>query len=515
KRTFIAFLNTHNNLKKDQASYDEAQEFRKLFPLESIKELTLEKYDNLGENDSFCYYLEYKTKNISGGFFGSSRNKLFYNLQDGNYGNSNFIDNRYPNKTIEEKFAMFKDDLYMFLKEFDKDNYSASDYKVLPKGANYIKSKLINVYYPNEIMCVDSINILQKMASYFGLNQTSYNDSIELNIAILRLFDQELKENDLTTWDFAEILWQYYETNINIDVTDEQTVENDIEEDTIDNLDDELFMPEEQISDIVKLLKKKKNIILQGSPGVGKTFSIDKIIKKHFNIEDAKDQILMIQFHQSFSYEEFIEGLRPNITDNGFSIKSGILKSFIDEHVSTNPEKDYFLIIDEINRGNLSKIFGELLLLIEKDKRGKHYQVKLPYSNDYFYVPKNLFIIGTMNTADRSLALIDYALRRRFSFVDLKPVFSSDKFNSYLKDKGLNSNNINRINHTMTTINEEIKKDLGDNFEIGHSYFVTREVVEFEEWYQNIIKYDILPLLREYYFDDEEKIKKFMTDLDL
>jgi 5-methylcytosine-specific restriction endonuclease McrBC GTP-binding regulatory subunit McrB len=221
----------------------------------------------------------------------------------------------------------------------------------------------------------------------------------------------------------------------------------------------------------------------------------------------------MVQFHQSFSYEEFIEGLRPTSYNVGFTVESGIFKQFIDDKVLLNPDKDYFLIIDEINRGNLSKIFGELLMLIEADKRGEQYKVQLPYSKRSFFVPKNLYIIGTMNTADRSLALIDYALRRRFSFIDLIPRYNSTKFNSYLSYMGLKDNEINIVNQTMGSINREIQKDLGSNFEIGHSYFVDSQVEDFDSWYKNIIKYDIVPLLREYYFDDQEKVEKLMIDL--
>jgi 5-methylcytosine-specific restriction endonuclease McrBC GTP-binding regulatory subunit McrB len=515
KDDFIEYIRNHKDETKIQKSYEEVKAFKKEFVLESIQDLNLEEYDHLGSHDSFCYYLEYKTKSISGGWFGSSRNKLFYNKQDGTYDNAKFIDDRYPNKTINEKFEMYKEDLYRFITEFDKNNYVATDYRVLPNGANYIKSKLVSIYHTETILCIDSINILRKIAVYFGLNQNQYNDSIEFNIAILSLFEDESNNLSLSTWTLSDILWQYYQEYINEDVTENQAEVEDIEDESESEIDSLLFMDDAQINDIVKLLIKKKNLILQGSPGVGKTFSIDKIVKSNFEIDDAKQQILMIQFHQSFSYEEFIEGLRPNINDNGFDIKPGIFKSFIEEYVTPNPEKDYFLIIDEINRGNLSKIFGELLLLIESDKRGPNHTVKLPYSNENFYVPKNLYIIGTMNTADRSLALIDYALRRRFSFVDLKPMFDSDKFNSFLNQKGLKQKQVNKINSTMLTINEEIKNDLGENFEIGHSYFVSNTIEDFDQWYQNIMKYDILPLLKEYYFDNEEKINKFLTDLEL
>jgi len=515
KEDFIEYMSKYNGARKNQASYEEAQEFKELFPIEKIGELELEDYDKIGSSETFCYYIEHKTREISGGSFWRSRNKLFFNQRDGSYENANFIDARYPNKSIEEKFSMYKEDIYNFITNFDKDNYVSMDYQVLPQGANYIKSKLINIYHTNELLCIDSVSILRKIANFFGISENGLNDSIEYNIAIIKMFDKERKENQLSPWDLSEVLWQYYQDYIDDVKTEDEDIEEVVEEENTDNVHEDLFMSDEQIKDIVLLLEKKMNLILQGSPGVGKTFSIDKIIKQNFDIEDAKEQILMIQFHQSFSYEEFIEGLRPNIHDNGFDIKSGIFKLFIDENVKANPNKNYFLIIDEINRGNLSKIFGELLLLIEKDKRGPNYKVKLPYSNEYFYVPKNLYIIGTMNTADRSLALIDYALRRRFSFVDLKPMFDSEKFNDYLNHNGLKHHEVKKINDTMTKINHDIRNDLGENFEIGHSYFVDKNIHNFEEWYEHVMKYDILPLLKEYYFDDEEKYEKFLVDLEL
>ena len=216
-------------------------------------------------------------------------------------------------------------------------------------------------------------------------------------------------------------------------------------------------------------------------------------------------RVTMVQFHQSYSYEDFIMGYRP--TQEGFALKKGIFYNFCKE-AEKDSDNDYFFIIDEINRGNLSKIFGELFMLIENDKRGPRNRIPLLYSDELFYIPENVHIIGTMNTADRSLAILDYALRRRFAFFDLKPGFDSDGFRSY--QNNLDSRLFDSLIRRVKDLNEEISKDesLGDGFCIGHSYFcnLTPEKVN-EEKLSEIIEYELIPLLKEYWFDEPDKVK--------
>lgn len=267
----------------------------------------------------------------------------------------------------------------------------------------------------------------------------------------------------------------------------------------------EVYMSSSELQRLKSLLKNKKNIILQGAPGVGKTFTAKRLAYALMGVKD-KQRVEMIQFHQNYSYEDFILGYKPN-ANGGFELKHGVFYKFCKKALNT-PDKDFFFIIDEINRGNLSKIFGELLMLIENNYRGK--EIKLAYTDELFTVPENLYIIGMMNTADRSLAMIDYALRRRFSFFEMNPGFLTDGFKNYMDT--LSNERFNKIISGILGINEFICKDdsLGNGFCIGHSYFCNQK--EFNlEWLENVIEYDIAPMLKEYWFDDVQKYESQMT----
>lgn len=280
----------------------------------------------------------------------------------------------------------------------------------------------------------------------------------------------------------------------------------------------DLFISEQDYDEILDLLLYKKNIILQGPPGVGKTFIAKRIAYSILGKED-ESKIEMVQFHQSYSYEDFIQGFRPN-EEGTFDIVNGIFYDFC-RKAQRDSANNYFFIIDEINRGNLSKIFGELMMLIEHDKRGNKFSIPLTYSrssDEKFFIPENLHIIGTMNTADRSLALVDYALRRRFNFISLKPRFD-DKFKKYLQSQNIDDIVINKIIEQVSELNKIIsndKKNLGEGFQIGHSFFCTYPLfngITSVEWYKKVIKTEIAPLLKEYWFDDEDSAQKKINNL--
>ncbi len=283
----------------------------------------------------------------------------------------------------------------------------------------------------------------------------------------------------------------------------------------------EIFLLESDFDQMLTLLRHKKNIILQGPPGVGKSYIAKRLAYTLIGSRD-EDKIEMVQFHQAYSYEDFIQGYRPT-ADGTFRLKNGVFYRFC-EKARKDGSNDYVFIIDEINRGNLSKIFGELMMLIESDKRSQEYALALTYSKEAeeeqldgrFYVPSNVHLIGMMNTADRSLALVDYALRRRFSFIDLQPEFKSPKFSDHLISKGVAKETVQFIIARMTELNIQISKDndLGKGFYIGHSFFCPNEVGEYgKDWFCQVVKYEIIPLIREYWSGNEKMVESAMRML--
>lgn len=271
----------------------------------------------------------------------------------------------------------------------------------------------------------------------------------------------------------------------------------------------DLFMEPEKLDRIVGLLKRKRNVILQGAPGTGKTFVARRIAYLLMG-EKAASRAPMMQFHQSTTYEDFIQGYRPD-GKGGFTLKDGIFHEFCRRAV-LQPNREFVFIIDEINRGNLSKVFGELMMLIEADKRDASFAIQLSYSNDKdgaFYVPPNIYLLGTMNTADRSLSLVDFALRRRFAFVELEPGFDSPEFETCLATKGVSAGVIATIRNRMNQLNAYILQDvhnLGRGFCIGHSFFVSSDLVDDDvQWLNDVIEYEIVPLVEEYWGDDERR----------
>jgi len=284
----------------------------------------------------------------------------------------------------------------------------------------------------------------------------------------------------------------------------------------LDDALEDLFCSKEDLQRMVDTLARKKNIILQGPPGVGKTFASRRLAYALIGFK-AEEQVEMVQFHQSYSYEDFVQGWRPT-REGGFSLRYGVFYEFCNA-ARENSAASYVFIIDEVNRGNLSKIFGELLMLLEADKRGDGFSIPLTYSDsgERFSVPENVHVIGLMNTADRSLALVDYALRRRFTFFDLRPQVGSSRFREFLSglvEEDVADYLINRI----CSLNERIRDDtvnLGQGYEIGHSFFCPQDTEEEldMDWYRSVVEFEIAPLLREYWFDDLDRAEEEIAAL--
>lgn len=386
----------------------------------------------------------------------------------------------------------------------------------------------INLDSTNRAFVQNSANLSDDFAEIFK-NLDNGVPSGEEYISMCEQANAELSSGNYDYNNFPELsyaAWTSFKNDSDTDTAepDEEPAGNENKAYTRDDFLNDVFMDLDEYKRLVGLLEMKYNVILQGAPGVGKTYAAKRLAYSIMGEED-ESRIKFVQFHQSYSYEDFIQGYRPS--DNGFVLKNGVFYDFCHK-AEKDIDRPYFFIIDEINRGNLSKILGELMMLIEKDHRGE--MLNLLYSNEEFCVPKNIRIIGMMNTADRSLAMMDYALRRRFAFYSFKPAFENNDNNEDNENNGNNDKNGNKkfeayINskhnykfkaliNAVKELNKEIADDdnLGEGFKIGHSYFCTDEDIT-DEWLNNVIEYEIKPLISEYWFDEPKKVKKQIDEL--
>lgn len=305
----------------------------------------------------------------------------------------------------------------------------------------------------------------------------------------------------------------------------------------------QVFVDSEDLTQILRLLREKRNLVLQGPPGVGKTFVALKLARtlvaevnneenpcpecelEHGAADDfegADKFIHSVQFHQSYSYEDFVGGFKPGSNEHGqliFVAEDGAFLRLC-ERARSKPNQRFVMLIDEVNRGNLSRVFGELMMLIEPDKRNKSNAVELQhrramtakYVDAMFHVPKNVYIIGTMNLADRSLTGMNVAMRRRFAFFRLSPQFGNAKFAHLVQNRGMPPEIQRRIIERLPALNQTIAKDyaLGRQYAVGHSFFVPTtneeeqlewEDEDWEKWYESVLEFEVRPLLEEYWFD--------------
>ncbi|MCX6598144.1 MAG: AAA family ATPase [Acidobacteria bacterium] len=307
------------------------------------------------------------------------------------------------------------------------------------------------------------------------------------------------------------------------DVDEEDITETDEEPAYgVDNIiTDGSFLSAEELNDIIKRWRSKKNIVLQGPPGTGKTWLAKRlgfVMVGSNDRETTRSRLRIVQFHPSLAYEDFVRGWRPH-GDGKLGLVDGILMEAIGAAAS-EPDRPFVLVIEEINRGNPAQIFGEMLTLLEDSKRRPTEAMELAYrraAGERVYIPANLYVVGTMNVADRSLAIVDLALRRRFAFVDLEPRLGP-AWHDWCIKRGIESSTLTLIKARIDALNAEITSavSLGPQFQVGHSYVtpdIEESIADGRVWFRAKVETEIGPLLDEYWYDAPETARAARTKL--
>lgn len=354
----------------------------------------------------------------------------------------------------------------------------------------------------------------------------------------LKLVDnlsQRFEEDDYPVHSFPELSYRAYETSSEEESNSDDDVglEDSSGTDELDVVSvtpppepysinelmaDGCFLPEPQVKRILGRLRDKKNLILQGPPGTGKTWLAKRLAYSLMG-EKAEARVRAVQFHPNLSYEDFVRGWRP--TGNGqLALAEGLFMEAVHAAIAS-PTKRFVVVIEEINRGNPAQIFGELLTIIEAGKRTPAAALELCYPDADgkrrpVHVPENLYIVGTMNIADRSLALVDLALRRRFAFITLEPQFGDLWRNWVIENGGVAKDLVDDIKARMLALNQEIADTFGTQFKVGHSYITPvrkMDPADTRDWFREVAETEIGPLLEEYWFDQPSRAEEVLKRL--
>ena len=342
--------------------------------------------------------------------------------------------------------------------------------------------------------------------------QTEFDYQAAWTLSYLRAIDA-VDRMDPRFWKITDVGRWHLQHSTNEDLVNRHRATAEPDRYAVEDIvDDGCFVDKQRISNILDRLRSKKNLILQGPPGTGKTWLAKRLAWALVGQKDAS-RVRAVQFHPNLSYEDFVRGWRPS-SDGTLDLVDG---PFLEmrEAAIMDKEGNYVLVIEEVNRGNPAQILGEMLTLLEEDKRDADNALELTYKREGeqgIHLPPNLYIVGTMNIADRSLALVDLALRRRFAFVDLVPEIG-ERWKDWGRDRcGFDESVLSDIQDRMSNLNETIESDskLGRQFQVGHSYVTPQPGSETNRgaWYRDVVESEIGPLLDEYWFDEPSKAQR-------